>query len=789
MQNIVNTLGKKLILVCMTMCCSLLFAQPLTQDSVQNKFDLFRKNNLQEKIFAHINQNFYMVGETVWFALYVVDGTIHKPSEVSKVAYVEILDNTNKAVIQTKVNINDGTGDGSFFLPATLQSGNYIFRCYTNWMKNFDTEFFFHQQITIANPFVKSEPDKKTASKNVHVDFFPEGGYLVGGLKSKIGFKITDDSGNYANAKVSILNEANDTIVIASPIKFGLGNFSFTPNADVKYKAVARDANGNTSVQIFPAVKSVGAVMAIADNGENLSVTVTKNIDELFQVYLFAHCRNSIFKKEVKRFTGNQAVFTIDKSLVGEGISQFTIFNENFQPIAERLYFKKPKNSIAIQASSDIGPLKTRRKVSIPLSFANTANTNFSVSVVRNDSLTDSQNQDIVSYLWLTSDIKGQIDSPDYYFSQEESAEAADNLMLTQGWRRFSWEQVFTQIPAKSFAPEFRGHIITGKVTNKNDSSSHGVLTYLSTPGKIINLYPSRSDAQGLVIFEPSEFFGQHKLILQAEPKLSKAVNLEILSPFASTFSKRKANPYILNPELENLFLDRSVSMQVQDVYYEETITPATATIIDSIAFYGIADETYYLDKYTRFPVMEEVMREYVPGVMVRKRKDGFHFIVLDIVNGGVLNDDPMMLVDGVPLFDADQIINIDPRLIRKLEVVKRNYYNGPIKLNGVVSYTSYQGDLGATLVGPEAVSINYDGLQLQREFYSPRYETQKQIDSRMPDRRYQLYWNPLLKTGPDGKALIEFYTSDVQGTFALDIQTLDTKGNAGYLRKTFTVK
>jgi hypothetical protein len=186
---------------------------------------------------------------------------------------------------------------------------------------------------------------------------------------------------------------------------------------------------------------------------------------------------------------------------------------------------------------------------------------------------------------------------------------------------------------------------------------------------------------------------------------------------------------------------------------------------------------------------MEEVLREYVPGVMVRKRKDGFHFIVLDIVNGGVLNDDPMMLVDGVPLFDADQIINIDPRLIRKLEVVKRNYYNGPIKLNGVVSYTSYQGDLGATLVGPEAVSINYDGLQLQREFYSPRYETQKQIDSRMPDRRYQLYWNPLLKTGPDGKALIEFYTSDVQGTFALDIQTLDTKGNAGYLRKTFTVK
>jgi hypothetical protein len=782
-----NTLGKMLMFGCMVICGTFAIAQ--AQDSLQIKFDDYRKNNFQEKIFAHLNQNFYMVGETVWFALYVVDGTIHKPSAVSKVAYVEILDNANKAVIQTKVSIKDGTGDGSFFLPATLQSGNYIFRCYTNWMKNLDAEFFFHQEITIANPFVKSEPDKKITSKNIHVDFFPEGGYLVGGLKSKIGFKITDDAGNFSNAKLSILNEANDTIVTASPLTFGLGSFSFTPISNGKYKAVARDANGNSSVQMFPQVKSEGAVMTVEDSGENLSVTVTKNTEQLFQVYLFAHCRNSIFKKEVKRFAGNRVVFTIEKNLLGEGVSQFTIFNQDFQPIAERLYFKKPKNSIAVRASSDIAVMKTRRKVSIPMTFANTSSANFSVSVVRNDSLTDSQNQNIVSYLWLTSDIKGQIESPDYYFSQEESAEAADNLMLTQGWRRFSWRDVFTHSPSKSFAPEFRGHIITGKVRNKKDSSSQGVLTYLSTPGKIINLYPSRSDADGLVIFELSEFFGQHKLVLQAEPKLSKDVNLEILSPFASTFSKSKTTPFILKGELEDLFLDRSVSMQVQDVYYEETTAPASSTVIDSVGFYGIADETYYLDKYTRFPVMEEVMREYVPGVMVRKRKDGFHFIVLDIVNGGVLNDDPMILLDGVPLFDADQIMNVDPRLIKKLEVMKRNYYNGPIKLNGVVSYTSYQGDLGSTLVGPEALTLNYEGLQLQREFYSPHYESQKQIDSRMPDRRYQLYWNPLLKTGSDGNALIEFYTSDVQGTFLIDIQTLDKNGNAGYLRKTFTVK
>jgi hypothetical protein len=139
-------------------------------------------------------------------------------------------------------------------------------------------------------------------------------------------------------------------------------------------------------------------------------------------------------------------------------------------------------------------------------------------------------------------------------------------------------------------------------------------------------------------------------------------------------------------------------------------------------------------------------------------------------------------------VFDADNIMAVDPRIIRKLEVVKRNYYVGPIKVNGIVSYTSYQGNIGAD-VNPANVVLNYEGLQLQREFYSPRYDTQKQIDSRMPDRRYQLYWNPSTKTNADGTAVIEFYTSDVQGTFTIDVQALDNNGNAGHLRKTFTVK
>jgi hypothetical protein len=239
----------------------------------------------------------------------------------------------------------------------------------------------------------------------------------------------------------------------------------------------------------------------------------------------------------------------------------------------------------------------------------------------------------------------------------------------------------------------------------------------------------------------------------------------------------------------EKEFQSRAIAMQVQDIYYEDIVASPPAIKTDSSAFYGKADETYFLDDYTRFPVMEEVMREYVPGVFVRKRKDGFHFIVVNLVNGGVMQGDPMILLDGVPLFDADRIMQVDPRLVKKLEVVKRPYYLGPLFMPGIVSYTTYQGNTAGLEMDPESISINYDGLQLYREFYSPRYETQKQFESRMPDKRYLLYWNPNVRVDRSGSANVQFFTSDVRGQFAVVVQGLSRDGHAGSTQYFFTVK
>lgn len=181
-------------------------------------------------------------------------------------------------------------------------------------------------------------------------------------------------------------------------------------------------------------------------------------------------------------------------------------------------------------------------------------------------------------------------------------------------------------------------------------------------------------------------------------------------------------------------------------------------------------------------------MREYVPGVLVRKRRDGFHFINLDVVNKNTFSEDPFIMLDGLPIFDADKIMAYDPLKVKKLEVVTRRYYMGVLSLPGIVSYTTYAGDLSGFNIDPHCVVMDYEGLQLQREYYTPRYENSKQRESRMPDQRDRLFWNPAVVTDSKGKQFIEFYTSDLTGDYEVLIEGISPAGAVGFGASKFEV-
>src|SRR5687767_9320499 len=118
------------ITVCCFWCCIVLhtqniYAQIAELDSLKKSFDVYRTKTLQEKIYVHLDQNFYLIGESAWFKIYCVDGSTHKPLDISKVAYIELIDRSNTAVLQAKIELANGFGNGAIFFPATLQSGSY----------------------------------------------------------------------------------------------------------------------------------------------------------------------------------------------------------------------------------------------------------------------------------------------------------------------------------------------------------------------------------------------------------------------------------------------------------------------------------------------------------------------------------------------------------------------------------------------------------------------------------------------------------------------------------------
>jgi hypothetical protein len=173
----------------------------------------------------------------------------------------------------------------------------------------------------------------------------------------------------------------------------------------------------------------------------------------------------------------------------------------------------------------------------------------------------------------------------------------------------------------------------------------------------------------------------------------------------------------------------------------------------------------------------------------VRKRRDGFHYILLDRVRNGVLHDDPVILLDGVPIFDADEIMNFDPLKIKRLDVLTRQYYLGIMVMQGVVSYSTYHGDMAGFPLNRHALVLDYEGPQINREFYTPLYEDKKARSSRVPDQRSLLYWNPdvTLKNG-ESKTL-SFYTSDLTGSYRVSIQALTADGAPASTSASFSVK
>jgi len=759
----------------------------------------------EEHIFVHTDKDTYLAGEILWMKLYLVDGSTRRPGTLSRSAFVEILSDEQKPVLQARIALDSGTGNGSFQLPFSLHSGNYLLRAYTNWMKNSPANTWFERHLAILNT-LRNNPTPSTpatATPPYDIQFFPEGGNLIAGTLNHIAFRIVDSTGKGIDAEGAIINNTGDTLTRFHTQRFGMGEFTLSPTENTHYTAQVRTQSLPPSLHPLPTPETLGYAMHVADAGNgNLQIDIhSAGQSQNIPLQLLAHTLRPITTQVTSPTNGN-ASFLIPKDSLPDGVTWLTVLAEGITgsmiPVCERGWFKAP-TPIHLAITSDQPAYNKREKITLDLSASDAANTPLlldgSLAVVLQDDVQSTGDQDIVNYFGLSAVCKGQVESPNYYFSpQNADREAiASLLLMTQGWRRLKLTP-----PQNRYIPEYGGLLVSGHITDRRTGApAPNFAAWLSAPGKHYQLARSTSDKDGNITWDIGDLYGARELVVQ--PAITDSnYHIEITSSFAAANPTGDATanpaPQFLHHPLPQprsaQLLQHSIGAQAQNAYQaalRQHFTTAAQT--DTSAFYGRPDRRYKLDDYTRYTSMEEVIREYVKEVRLNTRKGDFELHVQsDQANQLFFDEPPLVLVDGVPTTNTNNIIRFDPLKMQKIEVVAKRYYVGGLLYDGIVSYNTYQGDISGFPLDANAYTVDYDGWQLHREFYSPVYDSKDRQASRIPDLRNVLYWSGDILTGPGGKQRLSFYSSDMPGRYSVTFQGITKDGKPGSAVAGFTV-
>jgi hypothetical protein len=266
---------KRIAGLCLSLACYAATSAQST-NKLEEQFNRYNQKVLQEKIYMHTDRNFYIAGDIIWFKLYDVDASFHEALDVSKLAYIEILNADNSPVLQSKVALEKGKGNGSLNLPVNFQTGNYKLRAYTNWMKNLGPDYFFEKKITVVNTRTKREAPAAARQTAPEVRLFPEGGNLVYGIASTIACKVSAPDGKGIEFEGTIVDEDNNTQASFRSLEYGMGRFDFKPLANHKYKAIIRTGKGTIEKEL-PSIYKEGYVMHVADGKQEVQVKVATN--------------------------------------------------------------------------------------------------------------------------------------------------------------------------------------------------------------------------------------------------------------------------------------------------------------------------------------------------------------------------------------------------------------------------------------------------------------------------------------------------------------------------------
>lgn len=772
-----------------------------TAQNIDTTLAVYAKDYGQEKMYLQYDKSSYAPGETIWFKDYIMKGMF--PDDDSKTVYVDWIGEKGNILLHSVCAVENASTFGQFEIPLNYKGHFIHVKAYTKWMLNFDSDFLYNHDLKILSD--EKSPDSKI-KLIPELNFFPEGGDAIAGMTNKIAFKANDQYGRPITIKGVIKNNTGAFIDSLKIIHDGMGYFFIFPQQGQTFTASWEDENGTPYTSQLPEIKTSGAVLRVTLSGSNRIFLVSAAANTALNS---VHILGTMYRQKVfqldEALANGKAEGAIPTASLPGGILTITVFDEKWKPLAERItyvnnedYLFNPEVNVVKKG------LGKRAKNNIEISVPANMVADFSVSVT-DAKLESGNNDNIISHLLLTGELKGKVFDPTYYFSNNSDsiAEQLDLVMLTHGWRRFDWNKV-----VQGKFPEIK---------YPRDTS------YLSLAGKVIGATPQQLKKAGDIILmitqknsgtetftipvEPNGYFNDPSLILfdtahifydfagkKALPKISVQFMPGVLPPFsnyfeAPSFSNNYLNDssgnryhlqlskeaeeqmkYFKGKVLENIEIKSKIKSkmeQVNDKYTSGLFKKGNATELD------LLDDplaTSYTD-----------IVSYIQGKVPSLYFQGGKFLWMRNRSGE--NGPALYLNEMQTTYDV--ISSLAVANVAYIKIFRPGFVGGAGSGTGgaIVIYTKSGSDGQPISYIKGLNNDQVNGYTVVREFYSPDYDTLSTDDKK--DLRTTLYWNPTVITTPEqNKVNLTFFNNDFTDKFRLIIEGMAADGRLTHIEK-----
>ncbi|MCO5285523.1 MAG: hypothetical protein M9898_03840 [Chitinophagaceae bacterium] len=764
-----------------------------TGQAFENTLENFATDYVPERIHFHFDKSSYGPGDTIWFKAYLMKGIT--PEITSKTLYVDWADPNGKIIKRTSWPIVEGVTFGQINVPLDYHSSAISVKAYTKWMLNFDSAFLYNNYIRILTP-TASTTERKF---NPTIHLFAEGGNLVEGLNTKIAFKATDQYGQPVKIIGNVMEDGKSITQISS-VHDGMGAFYLQPRAEKKYTLIWKDTTGASHNTPLPEVEKTGLLLRVSQSKDNRIFYVQSNSENVARAV---------------RIIGtmyNQPVFNIERPLVNgvtqgaipvkelpSGILVITVLNEKFQPLAERITFiNNEEYTFTPQFDVAHWGMNKRARNEVEIEIPDSLEANLSISVT--DAAIDfNDSRTIVSDFLLSSELKGKINNPSFYF--QDKADSTNNyldlVMLTNGWRKISWTDI-----AAGKLPEVKYPVDTAYTTV--EGRIHGALpNQLANAGDLIMIINQKNNKEFVMApIKPDGTFRVDDLILidtatvyyqLPKGKIMNSAAVQFLGSLTPIPPGSDLPPFAPMPgDTSGSYRHLQLSDEVAGI-----LKLAQGKVLETVTIKGKAksDLEKMDEKYTTgmFSGGTSTDFDLVHEKAAAGYKDIFSYLQGRVAGVVIVASDPPQVTwrGGTPAFFLDEM-PVDVEMLTTVPVTNIAYvkvihppFLGAVGggANGAIAIYTRRGDDDVDATPGRGLPKNtVTGYTAIRKFYSPDYLLG---GDNARDVRTTLYWNPeVLLKGDTKKVKLTFYNNDISESFRIVIEGVTRTGQMAHIVK-----